>query len=219
MLGLGGVNFLPEIGKVQTRQIAYKIRIKDMLNSKYVKTEGFNPNYLEVNSQQISRINIIGVVVQKSELNNYKTLAIDDGTGKISARVFESNPFLGQIDVGDIVLVIGRPREFSSEKYILIETIKTIDHNWAKVRKLELEKNSKKNSNRANDTSSAEEDAVDLSPANRIFKLIKELDKGSGVSIEELSSKNIKDADKLIDALLKEGDIFEIRPGKLKVLE
>lgn len=219
MLGFGGVNFLPEIEKFQKRQTAYKIRIKDMLSSKYIKTEGFSPNYLEVNGQQIFRINIIGVVVQKSELNNYKTLAIDDGTGKISARVFDSNPFLGQIDVGNIVLVIGRPREFSSEKYILIEIIKKIDPNWAKVRGLELEKGTKKCVSPSNDVISAEEDAVDLSPANRIFKLIKELDKGDGVSIDELSSKNIKDIDKLIDMLLKEGDIFEIRPGKLKVLE
>ena len=210
---------MPEIEKFQKRQIAYKIRIKDILSSKYIKTEGFDPNYLEVNSQQISRMNIVGVVVQKSELNNYKTLAIDDGTGKISARVFESNPSVGQIDVGDIVIVIGRPREFSSEKYILIEIIKKIDPSWAKVRKLELEKNTKKSGNPANDTSSAEDVVVDLSPANRIFKLIKELDQGSGVSIEELSSENIKDVDKLIGMLLKEGDIFEIRPGKLKVLE
>ena len=69
---------------------------------------------------------MIGVIVQKSELNNYKTLTIDDGTGKISARAFENNVLLDKTDVGDVVLIIGRPREFSSEKYILIEIIKKI---------------------------------------------------------------------------------------------
>ena len=63
------------------------------------------------------------------------------------------------------------------------------------------------------------ETIIDLSPTNEIVKLVKQLDKGDGVSIEELSSKNIKDIDKIIDMLLKEGDIFEIKPGKLKVLE
>ena len=209
---------MPDEQVFQKRQTAYKIRIKEILGSRYVKTEGFAPNYLEINAQEISRINIIGVVVQKSELDNYKTLIIDDGTGKISARVFENNTLLDIIDVGNIVLIIGRPREFSSEKYLLIETIKEINHAWAEVRKLELEKNGGK-SNSLPDNNSIGEEAVDLDPTSKIVKLIKELDKGNGVPIEEISSKNIKDIDKTLNMLLKKGDLFEIKPGKLKVLE
>ncbi len=210
---------MPELEKFQRRQIAYKIGIKDILNSKYIKTEGFNPNYLEIHEQEISRINIIGVIVQKSALDNYKNLTIDDGTGKISARVFENNILLEKIDIGDVVLIIGRPREFSSEKYILIETIKKINPLWAKARKLELIKNIKVANTSSNNNSFIKEEVVDLNPTNKIIRLIKELDKGDGVSIETISSKNIKDIDKIIDILLKEGDIFEIKPGKLKVLE
>ena len=213
---------MPELEKFQKRQIAYKIRIKDILNSKYIKREGFEPNYLEINNQEISRINILGVIVQKSDLNNYKNLTIDDGTGKISARIFENSTLLDTIDVSDIVLIIGRPREFSSEKYMLIETIKKVSPVWAKVRKLELEKNTIYN-NSSNDQSSfsndSKEEVIDSSPSNKIIKLIKGLDKGNGVSIEELSSENIKDIDKIINILLKGGDIFEVKPGKLKVLE
>lgn len=210
--------------RFQKRQTAYKLRINDILNSRYVKTEGFEPNYLDFNGKEISRINVVGIVVQKSELNNYKTLSIEDGTGKISARVFENNALLGGICISDFVLIIGRPREFSSEKYILIETIKKINHLWAKVRKLELG-NQKADDNFSDENPdsknsiSAEEDVIDLAPNNRIFKLIKELDKGNGVSIEDISSRGIKDVDKIINRLLKEGDLFEIRPGKLKVLE
>ena len=51
--------------KFQKRQTAYKIRIKDILSSRYIKTEGFNPNYLEINGQEVSRVNILGVIVQK----------------------------------------------------------------------------------------------------------------------------------------------------------
>jgi len=208
---------LPE-QKYQKRQTAYKIRIKDILNSRYIKTEGFNPNYLEVHNQEISRINVIGVVVQKSELNNYKTLTIEDGTGKIYARVFENNVLLDKIDISDVVLIIGRPREFSDEKYILIEVIRKTDPSWAKVRKLELEKNIVEDNKFLDGDNNIEEDTVPSS-TNKIVKLIKELDKGEGVSIEEISSKDIEDIDKRIDILLKEGDIFEIKPGKLKVLE
>ena len=214
---IGGANPLPETEQVfQKRQTAYKIRIKDILDSRYVKTEGFNPNYLELRSKEVSRINVIGVVVQKSGINNYKSLTIDDGTGKISSRVFEDNILLNKIDIGNIVIIIGRPREFSSEKYILIEIIKKIDPSWAKVRKLELGKIG--NDNNFSNNNSVEEEAI-LSPTNEIVKLIKELDKGEGVSIEDVLSKNIKGMDKIIDVLLKEGDIFEVKPGKLKVLE
>ncbi len=205
--------------KFQKRQTAYKIRIKDILNFKYIKTEGFDPNYLEIQSQEISRINIMGVVIQKSRLDNYKTLVIDDSTGKISARIFENKVFLDKIEVGDIVLVIGRPREFSSEKYILIETIKKIDPAWTKVRELELEKNIAEHIPITKNKIPVKESIVDLNPTNKIIKLIKELDKGNGVSIEELSSKNIEGIDKMVDVLLKEGDVFEIKPGRLKVLE
>jgi len=208
---------LPE-QKFQKRQTAYKIRIKDILNSRYIKTEGFNPNYLEIHNQEVSRINVIGVVVQKSELNNYKTLTIEDGTGKIYARVFENNLLLDKIDVSDVVLIIGRPREFSNEKYILIEVIRKTDPSWAKVRELELGKNVEENNKSSDSDNNIEEDIVPSS-TNKIVKLIKELDKGEGVSIEEISSKDIEDIDKRIDILLREGDIFEIKPGKLKVLE
>lgn len=207
---------MSEEQRFQKRQTAYKIRIKDILDSKYVKTEGFNPNYLEINGKEISRINLMGVVVQKSDFNNYNTLIIDDGTGKISARIFESNVLFNQIEISDSVLIIGRPREFSNEKYVLIELIKKIDLLWAKVRKLELGEMKDKNS--LSENKPIKEEIV-TSSTNQIVKLIKELDQGHGVSIEDISSKDIEDIDKIIDMLLKEGDIFEVKPGKLKVLE
>lgn len=208
--------------KFQKRQTAYKVRVKDILNSKYIKTEGFAPNYLEINGKEISRTNLIGVIVEKLNLNNYQTLSIDDGTGKISARTFENDVLLDKTAVGDIVLIIGKPREFSSEKYLLIETIKKINPIWAKVRNLELQKNISYNGNSSSNENSGNNNSiavVDLTPTNQIIQLIKELDTGVGVSIETLSSKKIKDVDKIVDILLKEGDIFEIKPGKLKVLE
>ena len=176
---------MPDEQVFQKRQNAYKIRIGDMLNAKYIKTEGLNPNYLEIYGKEISRINVVGVVVQESEQDNYKTLVIDDGTGKIHARVFERNVLLDKIGISDVVIIIGRPREFSSEKYILIEIIKKIDPIWAKARKLELEKIGNK-SNFLESKLNGE--GISPSSTEQIVKMIKELDKGDGVSIEDLSS-------------------------------
>ena len=56
-------------------------------------------------------------------------------------------------------------------------------------------------------------------PSELIFELIKKNDSGEGVLTEEIISKsNVADAERIIKQLLEEGDIFEVRPGKLKVL-
>ena len=210
--------------KFQKRQTAFKLSIKDILSAKYVKSEGLIPNYLDFSSKEVSRVNVIGAVIEKLDSGNYKTIAIEDGTGKISARIFDANISLERIMVGDVVLVIGRPREFSEEKYILIEAIKKIEPKWAKVRM--MENMLREPNNKSLDASSYNEptpriNSEQIAPSSsiKIVKLIRELDKGNGVSIDDLSSAGINELDECIKKLLKGGDIFEITHGKLKVLE
>ena len=53
-----------------------------------------------------------------------------------------------------------------------------------------------------------------------IFLLIKKLDKGDGVAVENIINNfNNDQTENIINQLLENGDIFEIKPGKLKVLE
>lgn len=212
----GGVGFLVD-APLRKRQTAYKTTIKGIIGSRYIKTSGMEPNYLEAGSKQISRVNILGVIVEKSDMYNYKALTIDDGSGRISARVFDGNMPLDNISIGDAVIVIGRPREFSSEKYVIIESVKKTDPAWAMVRSLELQKNN--DDSKKSKVIQDKEENVDLSPKNKIILAIKELDDGDGVLIENVLSKNVDGAEKIIDTLLKEGGIFEVKPGKLKVLE
>ena len=50
--------------------------------------------------------------------------------------------------------------------------------------------------------------------------MIKKLDEGDGVLIDDvIKSSKIGDAEEIINRLLENGDIFEIKPGKLKILE
>ena len=144
-------------------------------------------------------------------------MTIDDGSGRISARIFGGNALLEGMRIGEVVIIIGRPREFSSEKYVIIESIKKTSPAWAMVRSLELQKNG--NDSKKSKVIQDNEEKVDLSPKNKIILLIKELDDGDGVLIESVLSKNVDGAEKIIDTLLKEGSIFEVKPGKLKVLE
>ena len=62
------------------RETAYKIRIKTILEHAYVKQEGWDPNYIDLNGHKVSRVNVIGTITSK-ENNSY---LLDDGTASIT---------------------------------------------------------------------------------------------------------------------------------------
>ena len=217
---------MPELEKQPIkRQVAYKVRIKDILNSRYVKEDGWQPNYIEVNGNKVSRVNLIGTVVLKIDKDN---ALLDDGSGKISLRVFENNRFFEKIDIGDVILLIGRPREFGSEKYIMPEILKKVnDTMWINVRKTELALNNKNSVENPKEEKKEEvmkkvavEEVEDENTSEKIFNFIKKSDRGEGVDMAEiLDNIDNRDAEKMINKLLENGEIFEITPGKFKVLE
>ena len=49
------------------------------------------------------------------------------------------------------------------------------------------------------------------------MEYIKQQDRGEGVSVEEIIEK-YSDAQAVIERLQLQGDIFEVRPGRVKVL-
>jgi RPA family protein len=216
----------------QKRQIAYKVRISDLTNGKYIKEGGWTPNYIITKQgKHISRINLIGTVISKNENDqNYQSLIIDDGSGNISLRSFEKNETINSMEVGDIVIVIGRPREYGSEKYIVPEIIKKISNKkWINVRKIELEiEDCHKKDNVC--TTIKEEIIVEkikednkgktVNNHQMVYETVKKLDSGQGVDIDEIIKKtNIKEAEAIIKNFMKEGEMFEISPGKIKILE
>ena len=215
----------------QKRQIACKARIADLTNGKYVKEEGWTPNYIITKQgKHISRINLIGTVISKNESEqNYQSLIIDDGSGSISLRVFEKNEAINNIEIGNIIVVIGRPREYGSEKYIVPEVIKKIDNNkWINVRKIELDIENiktKKDKPEKEDNIIVEEISEEKSQNSAgnhqaVYEAVKKLDSGQGVDIDEIIKKTgIKDAEEIIKKFLREGEMFEIRPGRIKILE
>ena len=205
---------MPELEQktFQKRQIAYKIRISDILNSNFAKDE-LSAGYIKLNDINISRVNIIGTLVYKSEGQSYASSIIDDASGKVSLRSFNNIGAFSKIDVGDVILVIGKIREFNNEKYIMPETLKKTEIGWMNVRNLEL-----KNNKIVDENKKSEEIIVDND--DEIYSLIKNLDKGDGVSFEDIIKNSAASkAEIIITRLLENGDVFEIKPGKLKVLE
>lgn len=242
------------------RQTAHKCKIKQVLEAKYVQQQGWAPNYLEMNGMHVGRINIIAAIVSKE--NN--TITVDDGTGQINLILFQEQERANNLDVADIILIIGRPREYQNQRYIVPEIMKIVqDKKWIEYRRKELEiqeqnqpqqpkqsqdtqkttsqpiKNAKKSLENThteqNQTTQPENQAVATeeifvsaynkkseTTSDKIINAIRKLDEGPGANIEDIIEEvngSNEETEKYISILINEGEIFEIRAGRLKILD
>lgn len=221
------------------RNTAKKCTIQDLHNGTFIKKEGFESSYISTQYGNIARANILGVVVS-SEQNN---LTIDDGTGKIVARSFE--PLSKTPELGEVVQLIGKPRVYNNEKFLVPEIIKPVqNHKWIDYRKKELgqrkkiqeaeqpEQNLEKEIKKEFGVQENEEQEEKLgdsaeknistksrSDTEKIIDFIKQKDEGKGVSIAQLETLKIKDFEKKLKSLMANGEIYEVRAGFVKVLD
>jgi hypothetical protein len=207
----------------QKRQTARKLWIKDLLAGTYIKEEGLKPNHVLLPDQsQAARVNLLGVVVSTST-EGLPTLVLDDGTGRITVRTFEPSAQMNAAQVGDVVLVIGRPRQFSHERYVLPEIVRKLaDLGWLDVRKQELATQPAAISALPQAQTGVVEDVLDESfrLTETVLGAIRSLDQGQGADTDAVLKRlSAPDAEKAVQFLLRNGDIFEVSPGKLKVLE
>ena len=198
------------------RNIAYKIRIEDILNGKpVIENERFS--FLESGNKKIIRVNLIGSVVDKYEVDGerkYIFLTLDDGSGQIKLKAFGDDiEKLKNINHGQIIIIIGTLRYFNDEIYIFPEAVKEQDPRYLIVRKLELEKNITGPEN------SAPEKIYEIK--DKIIELIKNSEYEGGINTDILITKlkeNPQEVKEEIQKLLEGGIIFEPRPGKLRWL-
>jgi len=126
------------------RSTAYKLKIEDLVRGQYVRSpEGTEPSYLLTPwNQHIPRARVLGTIVDKfvRDDQGYATLRLDDGSETISLRAWrEGVPELARFEVGDLIDVAGRVREFEGEVYLVPEFIFRVeDPNWELVRELEI---------------------------------------------------------------------------------
>jgi hypothetical protein len=199
------------------RETASICRVNDLLSGHYVKTEGWAPSYFETGLGTISRASLMGVVVSKDQSG----VLLDDGTGRIILRAFEEGP-LSRVEIGDFILVIGRPRIYNEQKYVLPEIIKKIDAAWAEFRRAQMELLVPVEVVHKPEPKKAAPEPVEQvsNPYSKIVEFIRDLDAGEGADSQEVAKRSgFANADELILRLLEEGEIFEFRPGKLKILE
>jgi len=216
-----------------TRSTAYRIRIADIVNTQLIKQEGFNPSYIELGQNQVSRVNLISTVVGKytSDDENYSALTLDDGTETIRVKGFGPEVLkLKNVNVGQIIRLVGKIKEYNDEKYLTCEVASTLDPNWIIVNELELgkpvpiekkvpvEKPSENSVEQPITADSGGEENLNI----KILNLIKSEDKGDGAMMEIILSKSgLSDeaAKDVLSGLLKSGEIFEPKKGILKILD
>lgn len=122
-----------------------KSRIVDIVNGKYFAAEKDKMKAAFVITsfgQKISRVNLIATVIDKfiAEDGNYCSLTLDDGTSLIKAKTFKDEvKLLKDFELGDMVLLIGKLREYNGEVYVGAEaTRKVLDANFEVLRRFEI---------------------------------------------------------------------------------
>ncbi len=175
---------------MEERPTAVHVWITELLNGKLIQNDDA-PSAIVAGDKSIYKARIYGIVVSSDEL------IVDDGTGSILVRTFET-PI--SINLGDPVLIIGKPRLYNQQTYILGEILKKIDKKWLEIREKQHPK------------PSADQRATALN-------LVRTLDKGDGADYNQVAAQIGKNGEELIVHLLSVGEIYETRPGKLKVLE
>jgi RPA family protein len=226
------------------RSIAYKVWISELGSGPYVKQEGFNPNYVEIKGKQVSRVQILGTVVGTftSEDGNYGALTLDDGSDTIRAKAF--GPDVANIknaEVGQLVRFVGKIKEYNDERYLAPDfAAKVADPNWMTVWKLERSEapeavkatEEPMHENAPTQTQSEQPPAQEKADSDKSEKkvdtdlpnfaaIIAKLDSGDGAEMDKVIAESKLDEAEaklhIID-LLKQGEVYEPRKGKLKVL-
>ena len=202
------------------RATAYKLHIKDILSSEFVAKEG-EPSYILINGKQVSRVRVMGTIVNKFTNDEKKSggIVVDDGTDVITARGWENEfHLIDKSVIGQLVDVIGKVRKYNDDVYLTPEVVKIVKPDWLVVRQLELKKD-KVILEPEVTVKNPKPKEVDAGLKEKVLEQIK--NKGTdGATMDELVTL-AGDRTKCIEALkalIEDDMIFEPRAGRYKLL-
>ncbi|MCD4759645.1 hypothetical protein K8R33_02050 [archaeon] len=228
------------MAEAQIRQTAYKVWISDLTNGEYINPEGeWTPSYVTVKDKKVSRVNIVANIISKykNEDSTYISLTLDDGSENIQIKAWnEDTKILEDIEIGDVVLTVARVKQYNNQIYLVSEIMKKLDKpEWITLRKKELMKEYgerkqqeitvQETSQEQQQTPTIEEEVIEDGSTNerqKLLNVIEKSDSGEGVEITQIAIEvNLDEqtTNNLIQELLKEGEIFEIKPGRIKLIE
>ena len=208
------------------RQTAKIVRIVDLVSGEWVKKEGMEPSYVVTpRRESVSRARIIGTVVTKfiSEDGNFAAITVDDSTAAIQGKLWKETALITNTNVGDIVNLVGKVREYEGDIYIVPEIIRPVSPEQESLLRLEILARMKEPGTAASDEPSGEGAAPKPPKAGgdelrrKILSVIDE--NKDGIKYSELTEKAgvpEEDLENVINELLGEGICYEPTPGKIK---
>jgi len=182
---------------------AEKVAIRELEEGEYVEEKEQKPNYIITSeNRKIFRINVIATLVHKEVHGSITSILIDDGTGKIIVRIFEEIKSIFNLEVGDVIQIIGKVRIYNNEKYVFPEIIKKTNPAWLKIRFLELQKNNlfvKKEKEDSGISQKLKKEGLELNELNKKEKELT-LQKNTLLNIDvfEVVSEEIEENDPLL---------------------
>ena len=215
----------------QKRQTAYKVWISTLLQGTYTPKSGeWEPNYVQCGDKQISRVNVLATIISKEASEQFASITVDDGSGTIQVRAFRDDAgSFNNVNVGDLITIIGRPRQFQTTLYLVSEIVRKMDNpKWLEVRKLELTKEwgapqaTTISQPQTLPTTSPQPVQETSTEKNRQVLLnLAEKAGDDGIDVDALiksSGLAEQEAEKIMDELLQEGEIYMPRPGHVKIV-
>lgn len=206
------------------RQTAYRVWIKD-LHNKEVMIDENGLKYLKIGDHNVMRVNIFGVVIDKSNAENYANIVVDDSSANMRMRVWGDDiSFFEDLKVGDRVFVIGRWSEFNEERYVRPEIVTSVDMDWSLLRRLQLIKeygvpnHEEKVIVKEELTEDVEEVEPSLVAREAVLNIIEKHDEAD-INLIMKDSKLAKEKlQSAIMDLLKEGEIFSPKMGYYRLV-
>ena len=230
---------------------AQKTRISEIIAGKYYpgSKEEMRAGYVVTKfGEKLSRVNLIGTVVDKFESDDgsYASITIDDGSDLIRVKAFTEIEMLKSADTGNPVRVIGKLKEYRGEVYVNSEVVKKVDANFEIKHRLEVLQNLVNQKNLADElrklTGTMSEEDIEIYAKGygfdkesvqailtsqqadykpKILEIIKNMDAGEGVEVSQIFEA-VKLPDHIVEStltdLLDQGYIFEPRPSVLKII-
>lgn len=206
------------------RMTAKKTYVSDIVNGEWVKKEGMEPSFVvSPSGDEISRARILGTVVSRflAEDGNFASFTIDDTTETIRAKTFKTIKPIDGFEVGNLVDLIGKVREYNGEIYIIPEIIRKIeDPNIELLRKLEIMKRpgaEKPGTPISKQSKPNVEKKDDKDLRKEILKFIDNQEDGVeyGKILENVKGKE-SEIESVVNEILAEGICYEPTPGKIK---
>ncbi len=218
------------------RNPAKKLWIRDIVNAEFHR--GTDANYIITPlGERATRVRVLATVVDKRIGEKVGHILLDDATETIRVRAFnEQMELIAKVNIGDIVEVIGKVKEYDNEIYINPEIVRVVnDPNYELLRKLELtikdyELKKKLKEEKIVETWTISEEKIDSSQEEKeedrmeqlkimVLNLIEELDSGDGVKYITLLEKTKLSEEELEDVLtelMNEGSVYEPTLGRFK---